>query len=295
MTWKLQAKPSVGPCTRQLIEEFAHMEPAPHDRPFNENRAKFLTRLIVSGTFRVANFASVYCKETRKTYRVNGKHTATVLAELNGSHPKELCAVVERYHADAMADVAALYATFDHKRSLRTSGDINAAFAAAHTDLADLRPKIVNVCATGLAFAEWEYECFKHEADERAGLLLTHHAFVAWVAGLFPSNGNHRHLLRSSVIAAMFRTFEKNRRQATEFWRLVAEESHPANNHPTRVLARWLLTHGLHAGATQKQTQGLDSVRGMYVRCLLAWNAWRAGRDEVALRFSPQTETPLVA
>lgn len=284
----------VAVCTPQLVREFVDMEPFAGDRNYKPKLAAVIKTAIVKGTFRVADFASCYCKATKQTYRVNGKHTALVLSDLGRRLPKGLQALVERYEADTLTDVAQLYATFDHRRSQRTTPEINKGFAGASPALAELKPRIVNVCASGLAFAQWELEAARKEGEDKALLVIEHEDFVVWLAQLCPHDHKFRHMLRASIVAAMFKTYTRNKTAAGEFWQLVADESHASNKHPTRLLARWLLTHDIYAAADRVDRQKVDSPRSMFVRCLVAWNAWRGGKKEVELRFDPNAPTPKV-
>lgn len=292
MAWKQISSPKSVLCTRKLVQEFYDMEPCPDDRPYTSKRAAVIKGAIIKGTFRVADFASVYCRATKKTYRVNGKHTAIVLADLNGKFPAGLHAMVERYEADGLEDVAEIYATFDHRRSSRSPSEINRVFAGSSPELAEIPRRIANTAVSGMSFAIWEQDSIRHEADERAKLLLEHREFVVWVAAIISKSP---HLMRASVVAAMFRTYQRTKKAATEFWQQVTDENHASNKHPTRVLARWLLTHDVYAGAHHTGRQQLDSPRGMFIRCLVAWNAWRQGRESVELIYNPESKTPTVS
>lgn len=294
MGWRHAEKPTTVKCTRALVKEFAEMEGAPHDRNLSATRQGFIKSMVVEGRFRLADFASVKCNATGKTYRVNGKHTSMVLNELNGEFPRDLFAIVERYEADNLEDVAKLYATFDHRRCVRSTADINKSFAATHPDLAEIAHRIINTCATGLAYSLWEDSYCQHESDERAALLLAHPQFVMWVHFLIQGHNANRHpLMRGAVVGAMFRCFSKNQKQATDFWELVRDESHPNNLHPTRTLSRWLNKHAMRTGA--KKSPGQDSPRGMYVRCIHAWNAFREGVDSLSeLKYFTGIKTPTV-
>lgn len=291
MAWKHLEKPTMQKVSRALANEFANMEPLPHDRNFNPTRGEFIKSAIVDGRFRVCDFASFKCKATGKTYRVNGKHTSMVLAEMNGDFPRDLFAVVERYEGDTMEDGAKLYATFDHKRCLRSVSDINKAFAASHVELAEIPLRIINTCATAISYAMFEDAYHQHEADVRAALLLPNSDFVIWVYFLMQGHNSSRHpLMRGAVVAAMFKSFGKNQKKASEFWEHVRDEDHPSNVHPTRTLAKWLNSHAMRTGA--KLAKGLDSPRGMFVRSIHAWNAFRDGSDLTELRYFPKAKTP---
>ncbi len=292
MAWKHSEKPQMIRCTKALAKEFAEMDPAPHDRAFRPTIATHLKSAIDEGRFRLADFAQVACKETGKTYRVNGKHTSMVLAEMNGAFPKDLFAIVERYEADTLQDVASLYSTFDHMKSIRKRGDINKAFAAANPDLNEIPVRIINTCASGIAYSMWEDGYTSHDAEECAALICSHPDFVLWV--YFVLKGESRkvaHLTRRSVVAAMFKTFTRHQKQSTEFWDMVRDDSHPSNSHPTRKLSKHLLTHSMRH--RDEYGKDCDSWHSMYSRCIHAWNAFRAGTT-TDLKYYPKAGTPAV-
>ncbi len=290
MAWTHLEKPSMVRCTKSLASEFATMDPAPHDRVFRPSIATHLKSSIEEGRFRLADFASVACKETGKTYRVNGKHTSTVLSEMNGHFPKDLWAIVEKYQADTLQDVASLYATFDHMKSIRNRGDINKAFAAANPDLAEVPIKLINVSASGIAYSMWEDGYASHDAEECAALLCANPDFVLWTYFLLKGDSKKlRHMTRRSVFAAMFKTFNRSQKASTEFWEMVRDESHPTNSHPTRKLSRHLLTHSMRH--RDEYGKDCDSWHSMYARCLHAWNAFRTG-STTDLKYYPKAGTP---
>jgi hypothetical protein len=84
MSWKMIGEPKTRKLTKGLAEEFAGMPPAPHDRPLNSTRCAVLKTAFDLGKFRTCEWAKAYCEETKTTYRINGKHTSTVLASYNG-------------------------------------------------------------------------------------------------------------------------------------------------------------------------------------------------------------------
>lgn len=291
MAWSL-IEADVKKCTKALAKKFAEMLPAPHDRNFRPSIAGHLKKAIENNKFRLADFASVNCEATGETYRVNGKHTSTVLNEMNGEFPSELWAVVEHYRADTLEDVAGLYATFDHSKSVRRRGDINKAFAASHPDLAEIPAKIIDSCAAGIGWSLWEIGQLSKDAEECASLLIANPQFVMWAYFILKGDSSKlKHLYRKSVLAAMFKTFCKHQKAATEFWEMVRDESHPKNTHPTRRLAKHLLTHSIRHRDERSST--CDTPQGMYVRCIHAWNAFRDGTT-TDLKFYPSSKTPAV-
>lgn len=290
MAWTL-SKAEVKRCTKVLSKQFMEMEACPHDRNYRQSIASHIANELQKGTFRLANFASCYCKENGVTYRVNGKHTSNVLVGMNGSFPTDLKVLHEQYEADTLRDVASCYATFDPQKSARRRSDIHAAFAASNPDLAEVPRSIIDACARGMAYSCWEDVYTNHDAEEWAVLLLENPQFVMWVYLLLCGDAKKvKHLRRKSVIAGMFRTFQKNQKQSGEFWEMVRDESHPTNTHPTRKLSRHLLTHS--SRHRDVMSSDCDSWRGMYVRCIHAWNACRSGTT-TDLRYHVDAPTPV--
>lgn len=287
MAWKLKDV-SVRKATRGLIEEFATMAACPHDRPMSNKRMQVIGAALEGNTFRTCEWAAVHCHETKMTYRVNGKHTSTQLYTMNGTAPKGLEVIVERYEADTLEDVAKLYATFDTRSQSRSTGDINYAFAASVPELEDIGPKAISLCVTGMSFAIWEEGYGNRSAEERASLLIAHKEFVKWFWDTIgPKVAESKHLYRGAVVAAMFQTFKKAKGASQEFWTLVKDGSGTVHTTPDRKLNKMLLTNVVRGMGT---TKAMDS-REMYVKCLHAWNAWRRNED-TDLKYYSTAKTP---
>src|SRR5437588_9812019 len=97
--WKLVEGPTVVRATPQLAQRFANMAGCPGDRPLNSDRCNQLRRIIANQEFRTAEWASAVCEG--KEYRVNGKHTSTILTEIDGSFP-DVMVIVEKYACDSL-------------------------------------------------------------------------------------------------------------------------------------------------------------------------------------------------
>jgi hypothetical protein len=293
MGWRHIDKPQCIKCTKALVAEFAGMEPAPNDRELRPKRQSFIKSEVEKNTFRLAGFASCKCKETGKLYRVNGKHTSMVLSELNGHFPKELFATVERYEADTLRDVAELYSTYDRRESIRTTNDINKAFAAANPDLAEIQPRILSLAVTGMSYSLWEDGYSMKPVDVRAALALDNPTFVMWLYFLFGESCGQQFkmLRRGAVVAAMFGTWKKAPKKAEEFWQAVRDEAIANRDDPTRTLARYLreaVVRTLRRGNGTSETS-----HAMYSKCIHAWNAWRGG-EATSLKYYADKPTPSI-
>lgn len=295
MGYELVGTPRTERVTQSLAAKFRDMDPVPHDRPLNPKRVEAYRKMLAAGLFRPVQWATVHCNETQATYRVNGKHTSNLFAEYE-ELPQTVHATIEHYHCDDLDDVARLYATFDSRTQVRTTNDINRAFAAIDPDLSELPTKIINLCVTAIAYCKHGDQYAQIPAAERAECLLDEQnkAFVAWVHAVLGNSGNRessRLLWRSSVVAAMHASYQKSRRDANEFWLAVRDGTGATPKTPDRVLNRFLLGKAVLGSKTARHSSGLVSPREMFVKCLHAWNAWR--RDTTTdLKYHAQAKIP---
>lgn len=295
MGYELVGTPKTEKVTQSLAIKFRDMDPVPHDRPLNPKRIEAYRKMLAAGLFRPVQWATVHCNETQATYRVNGKHTSNLFAEYENL-PQPIHATIEHYHCDDIDDVARLYATFDSRTQVRTTNDINRAFAAIDPDLSELPTKIINLCVTAIAYCKHGDNYAQVPAAERAECLLDdqNKAFVAWVHAVLGNSGNRessRLLWRSSVVAAMHASYQKSRRDANEFWLAVRDGTGSTPKTPDRVLNRFLLGKAVLGSKTARHSSGLVSPREMFVKCLHAWNAWR--RDTTTdLKYHAQAKIP---
>lgn len=294
MAYELVGTPKTEKVTQSLAIKFRDMDPVPHDRPLNPKRVEAYRKMLAAGLFRPVQWATVHCNETQATYRVNGKHTSNLFSEYE-ELPQLIHATIEHYHCDCLDDVARLYATFDSRTQVRTTNDINRAFAAVDPDLSELPSKLISICVTAISYSRYADLYTLRTAAERAECLLEddNKVFIAWLHSVIGSkNENTRHLWRSPVVAAMYASFNKSRKASNEFWLAVRDGTGSSPKKPDRVLHRYLLTRSVNnrASAGAKSNQ-LCPPREMFVKCLHAWNAWR--RDTTTdLKYHAQAKIP---
>lgn len=303
MSWKTIEKPKTVLASKSLIDEFVEMEPAPYDRPLSERRLMVYRRILNSGDFRTVVWASAWCAETGCTYRINGKHTSTMLKGLNPI--PEFWVTVERYQCETLKEVANLYNTFDSSLASRTTNDINMSFAATIRELEGVPSRVIGLTVSAASFHEFGDDATKKvSAAERAETLMDNWTFAVWMRkklglyGIASSENKSTHatgskyVMRAPVVQAMMATYRRNETRSTEFWKLVIEESAANNMDPTRKLARYLIQIALSGGSgrtTKKVVQG----REVYVKCLHAWNAWRKG-ESTSLNYHADSPYPSV-
>lgn len=297
MPFKMVEKPRTVLASASLVKEFVDMEPAMYDRPLSERRLQIYERILKAGAFRPVVWASAVCYETNCTYRVNGKHTSIMLS-MQSPLPT-FYVTVERWGCDTLKDVGALYNTYDSNLASRSANDINHSFAAAIPELRDVPGKLINLTVSAAAFLKWDENVLKRVPQaERAEELVERAYFVKWLREVIANTdtkkmGPAKHLLRSPVVCAMMATHDRAPHVATDFWTQVRDESHADRNDATRVLARFLVRVGVASG---KGVSGKYTVthREMYVKCLHAWNAYRAG-EATSLQYHPKAPVPKVS
>ncbi len=254
-------------------------------------------RFIRSGQWRPCVWAKAVCKENGSTYRVNGKHTSTLLSTLS-SEFTDLHVVIETYECETLEDIGRLYGTFDASINSRTASDINRAFSATVPELANLPKKIIDTSASGLAlFAAGGVTssvASLFSPTERAEMLLEHTDFVLWLYEVInDTSGKYQHFLRQGVVAAMRATYLRSKKDATEFWSLVRDEAGEKPTCPDRQLARWLLTTAVRPNSSGQggHTKKADS-REFYAVCVQMWNNWRKGEDVKLIKYYSSAKIP---
>jgi hypothetical protein len=256
----------------------------------------FYRKQLAEGSFRPVTWASAYCEETDTIYRVNGKHTSTLLSGIDPL-PKDFYVTVERYTCPTLDGVARLWATFDSSVATRTGNEIINSFASTVSEFAGVKQKTCSLAVIAASYQKWDMDFYNSSrVAERAELLLDHVDFVLWLDTiLYPKDGNARrakHLLRGPVVAAILGTWLSSEESSDSFWRHVRDEDQ-AQGLPTRVLAKWLseVTFKNHHSGTP----GKKSVqfREMFVRCLHAWNAWRTN-TRTSLKYHANAPIPVI-
>jgi hypothetical protein len=274
--------------THSLAKRFAEMEAAPHDRPLRESRTAGLRRIVEAGEFRTCEWTSALCKETGKEYRINGKHTSSLFAEMNGDLPS-INVLVSKYECETLQDIAALYCSFDTRQQARSVNDINRIYQATSEVLIGLPTRLVSMAVSGIAYEKWEDQSSHHPPDERALLMLDNEEFITFLCQM-AVDGAQCNLRRSPVVAAIYRTYQKSKSDANDFWSLVRDATGPKHDSPDRLLSRWLDKTSVASGRTGSGKTRCSS-REMYVRCIHAWNAWR--RDEkTEMKYYAASKTP---
>lgn len=288
-------EPRLIKASAALASEFKNMERFPHDRDLSRPRLAYLREALKSGKFRGAEWVSAVCEEDGKTYRINGKHTSTVLHEhfeSGGKPDPNIRILVRRYSCPTLEDCANLFSTFDTKIASRSKSDILKVFAATNKETIDLSPRLLNVVTSGIAFAHLGRSYRKLSTEDQATQLVRNGHFVSWVNSLLDKgNKEYRHMIRMPVVAAMYRTWKKNSEMADEFWEKIRDDSNDDKDAPSRQLYRWLTTYKLGATKVAKESKSNHEV---YITCLKYWNLYVDPKQAKDFRYKPDMEVPTI-
>jgi len=273
MAYELAGPPKTTRVTRKLAEEFRDMTPAPHDRIMRPVRLDVYRKAVSLGLFRPVQWGTALCLADGVTYRVNGKHTSIVFSE-QPDPIHELYVTIENYRCDTLQDVARLYATYDTVDQSRTPSDINRMFAASDSDLSVITGRVLNLAATGMAFQQHREQYCKIRAVDRAEALIDNREFVCWLDGVL-SGGDAWHLKRGPVVGAMFGSWLKSRKAATEFWSMVRDNDGPEQ---CRKLCVYLNRSHISISSTaSRPAKDRTTFGSMFDNCVSGWSAWRKG------------------
>lgn len=285
-------KVEVKKLSYQLAKEFSEMEACPRDREFKQSRADELLKRFEAGEFRSAVWAKAYVEETKKWYRVNGKHTSKMFAQMNGQLSKgnPVHVLLEEYRCPTMEDLSNLYASFDNRLSSRSQSDVNRIYAGSNESLEELSSSMVNLVIGALSFSKWEESATGITPEDRAKLICEHPGFGIWANKL--ANGSETWFRRVPVFAAAFETYKKNRSEAMEFLASVRDRTGSNVRDPSRRLSEYLMKTSIGSGRGAVTGKQMAGRREMFVKCLHAWNAHRSGTT-TELKYHAGSKTPV--
>ena len=144
------------PLTLELAQRFKSMLPSPTERVFDPARAKMLREKAEAG--QLISFTWASAKVGDKEYRVNGQHSAAVLAELNGQFPQGLKVHMDTYAVSNTDGLALLFRQFDARKSGRTPTDVSGAYQGLYTDLASVPRGAAKLAVEGVAWYDKNVE-----------------------------------------------------------------------------------------------------------------------------------------
>jgi hypothetical protein len=255
------------PRTPAVVQRHLDLTPIEGDCPIDEAWVGELSQKLEHGLFHSPTWAVAECNG--KKYRINGQHSATMLARANGAFPTGLAATLHRYKADDKLDLASLYQQYDNSKSSRTHLDVLRAHGKTHRKLNGMTPWQLSRAVAGISMVESDRTGEKIPLEKRVDYLHAETPFVAWSEKFI---GHRSIMTKVGCVGAMYSTWSKDPGAAEGFWTKVQDKSHPSPTHPTRKYADELL-----AVSGRLLTKG--EQRELYCRGVYAWNAFRNGQS----------------
>jgi hypothetical protein len=254
------------PLTPELAKEFKDMPHTDTERPLDKKHVEKLKNKAIAG--HLINFNWAKAKLNGKEYRVNGQHSSTMLCDLPPRFfPAGLNVNLDTYEVDKEEDLVILFAQFDDPASKRSTGDLAGVNQMQHEELKNVPRASVMLALDGYAW--WmlrEHKAKQPPKNSEARYRLLHddhiRSFCEWFGKLYSEKTPE--FKPTSVIAAMYGTFNSNENVAREFWTDVSKQ----DGEWPGALSKWLLD----------QLNEKHTVDGLHQGCREAWNAYR--RDE---------------
>lgn len=199
---------------------------------------------------------------------------------------------------DTKEDVARIFAQYNVDLP-RNRGDIAWIYAVQY-GMEKWPRKIAKLCNTALglivAFSGGEGRipsgCQHLTKEQNARLLGKHKATCEFVYHLLCDTEPKypKHLMRSPVVAAIIRTREIARDDATLFWEGVRDGDLLKKSDPAYRLREWLIRTSVKSVVKREP---VVTHREMYVRSLHFWNAFRGGPGASG-RYYPEKPIPAI-
>jgi hypothetical protein len=283
---------TLKPLTPETLTEFERAKPLPGERPLNPTRLRQLLQLIVADDFYGVDWHVAIDEETGELYRTDGQHTAALLRQLlntdrsDPAHaddppfPEGLLATVTTWRFTSVSeDASDLFNMFNNPMSVRTNTDMLAVFRAQFPDLAEQPLPLLHSLLGGVAHAFKELNSSiivgfagPHLAIPQRrfnGMLLYHEGvrrFVIWAAQ-FADSRNRHFLKKAGIVASVLENWIEDSTDATPWWTLVLNESHPDPDDDSRDLAEQLKRL---AGGPRKSFS-----EDFHTKCSRAWRKRR--------------------
>lgn len=280
-------KSEVVPLTLELAIEFRDMTPSPTERDLNQARLKMLQTKAEADQLLTFHWAKA--RMEGKVLRVNGQHSAVMLAGLNGKFPVGLQAHIDEYVVDGHGGLALLFRQFDDRKSGRSMADISGAYQNLVPVLHDVQKPNGKLGVEGITWYKSRIEGVETPLGDEQYTLFNQspiQQFLMWLNDILSIKAPE--MRRTAVVAAMYATFLKNPEETRRFWGEVARGGKEYDdNAPTTILDEWLKS---------AKIEKLELKPGEYFRgCIYAWNASRDEKSIKEIRYDLKRATQTIA
>lgn len=240
-------------------------------RNISKSHVVALRRAIDSGDFHVGSVC-IASNGDGKEYLMNGQHqlTAAILAS------KPITVSLVKAHCPTRSDMSRLFAQFDVGRS-RNLTDI----VSAEMDAANIKWfwRTGNLVAAAMNILFEKPGQSRHEKAEN----VVKHVKIGNFVNQF-INEQTKHLWKAPIVAAMIRTYWKNKEDAERFWYGVATGEMMKASDARLTLREYLIS-------IKNDRGGGQSRKEIIAKCIAAWNAFRSGK-RTALKYYADKPIP---
>lgn len=287
MAWH-EVRKHLADATPDYIAWFRSLPGVEGDRDIASARSKrrvsYLRKKLAQGKFVTPDWWVARCLATGETYRLNGQASSLVLHEADGLLPLGLQVLLREIEADTYSDVVDCFTNIDNPISGRPVPEQLAPILKSRPRLAGCPPSYARKALYGIVFFDGGCRGRTLEHDERHQMVVSHEDFLAWAA---PLMRNKRFGSSVAVVAAAYGTYLASPRQGKDFWLHVINEDGPAKNCPSRTLADFLKARDLDPVEKRRWDK-----RAVFVKCVLAWNAWVRGTTTQLAYYPEAKATP---
>lgn len=256
--------------TEELAIHFRDMDASPTERDWDPKRVSHLKRKFDEGLFIPPHWATVELRGHEM--RMNGRHSSTMLAGLNGSFPTDLQVHVDKFAVDDEKELATLFQQFDDRKSSRTIVDVASAYQGLYEPLRAVPKKAAKIAIDGVVWWRHRLEGLPVPDGNETYTLFddaTLYPFILWFGCDLIREKKTDELMSVPVIAAIYETVLVHGAPAKEFWSSVAVRGDLSNPRaPATVLDEWLLK----VKSTPAVLHGLKPME-IYQGCMYAWQA----------------------
>ena len=220
--------------------------------------------------------------------RMNGRHSSTMLTELDGSFPDNLVAHIDNYDVADEKGLALLFRQFDDRKSGRTPADVAGAYQGLYEPLREIPKKIAKVGVQGVAWWRRTIESVPTPANDDVYSLMAEtglHSFLRWLPEIF--NVKTPEMQVEAVLGAMYAT------HCQRAWS-------PASSGPALPATASLMMTRRRQPCSTPVAQRASKTRGLaefpdpgcpdrcpkYQGCIYAWNAYRKNQSLSEIKFN---------
>ena len=271
----------VGP---EKAQEFLAINTLHKQRPLNERHVREIAEKIKSGLFRYGQFGIAVYPDGSKVL-VNGQHQSAAVV-------REKCTIdgyLEVYEIDSPEDISVLFRQYDSSFTSRTLGQ-NSSIEADALGL-DWATKCVGLVLAAAIFETKGAVSFS--MDRRISLLKDFVIPGSFAKSIvFGEAKNPKFMMRRAVFAAMFRAYDRNRKDAEYFWTAIRDGEGLVKNDPQYLLREFLKESSVSRGRGASSSKELVTDHEIIYRCIQAWNLWRRQEHCKCIKYSTAYPVP---